>query len=96
MPKEILTLYTLAKERTGTLSIKIGPIPKFYHILNEIFQPYVGFRTVLFSSLSLPVFLSLIVKLCVMRLAKNDVVFKTEKLGFRQGQFLAHSVPKMF
>ena len=56
MPKEILTLYTLAKERTGTLSIKIGPVPKFYHILNEILQPYVGFRTVLFLRYLYPFF----------------------------------------
>ena len=47
----------------STVSIKIGPVPKLYYILNE---PYVGFRTVLFSTLSLPVFLSLTVKLCVI------------------------------
>ena len=50
----------------GTVSIKIVPVPKFYYILNEILQPYVGFRTVLFPSLSLPIFLSLMVKLCVI------------------------------
>ena len=50
----------------GTVSIKIDPVPKFYYILIEILQPYVGFRTVLFSSLPLPVFLSLMVKLCVI------------------------------
>ena len=50
----------------GTVSIKIGPVPKFYFILSEILQPYVGFTTVLFSSISLPVFLSLMDKLCVI------------------------------
>ena len=53
-------------ERMGTVSIKIDPVPKLYYILNEILQPYIGFRTVLFSLLSLPVFLSLMVKLCVI------------------------------
>ena len=47
-------------------SIKIGPVPKFYYMLNEILQPYVGFRTVLFSLISLLVFLSFMVKLCVI------------------------------
>ena len=46
------------------VSIKIGPVPKFDYILNEILQPYVHFRTVLFLLISLCVFLSLMVKMC--------------------------------
>ena len=48
----------------GTVTIEIGPFPKFDYILNVILvrQHYVGFRTVLFSSISLPVFLSVMVK----------------------------------
>ena len=49
----------------GMVTIKIGPVPKFDYILNEILQPYAGFITVLFTSISVPVFLSLMVKICV-------------------------------
>ena len=34
---------------TGTVRIKIRPVPKFDYVLKEIIQPHVGFRTVLFS-----------------------------------------------
>ena len=63
---QLFTKRTILSKELGAVSIKICTVPKFYFILNEILQPYVGFRTVLFSSLSLPVFLSLMVKLCVI------------------------------
>ena len=49
--------------RTGYGKHQNGPCPQ---ISNEILQPYVGSRTFLFSSLSLPAFLSLMVKVCVI------------------------------
>ena len=36
----------------GMVTIKIGPVPKFDFILNEVLQPYAGFRTVLFTLIS--------------------------------------------
>lgn len=53
-------------EEPGIITIKIGTVPKFDYILNEIVQPYAGFRTVLFTYIFLPVFLSLMVKICVL------------------------------
>ena len=45
---------------------KTVPVPTFDYILNEILQLYVSFRTVLFSSIYLTLFLSLMVKICVI------------------------------
>ena len=42
--------------RNGYMIIQIGTVPKFNYTINQILQQHVCFRTVLFSSKSLPVF----------------------------------------
>ena len=44
-----MLIYFTYRKELGTVIIKMGPVPKFDYILNEILQWNVGFWIVLFS-----------------------------------------------